>query len=96
LVVLVNVSAVVAPAPGESDLPSVLAVHPILVVLWPDTSNEKFWLVDPNDTVSVLFVGDPKQLNISPAVFPASANVTSTRARPGSRCSETPSSSSPN
>jgi hypothetical protein len=75
-VVLVNVSVVILPALGARPVPSVCLVQPILVGLLPATSTEKPELVDPNDTLSVLLVGDPKQETISPAVFPANAKVT--------------------
>jgi hypothetical protein len=78
-VVLLNVSRVVLPLLGDNAVPRLVAVQPILVGLWPATSNENEWLDDPNDTFSVLLVGEPKQVTMLPAALPASANETEYR-----------------
>jgi hypothetical protein len=74
----VNVSRVVAPALGASDVPSVFAAHSIFIGVWGGllASNVKLWLVDPKATLSPLSAGEKAHANGSVMGLPARANVT--------------------
>jgi hypothetical protein len=79
VLMLVKLSCVLeTPAAGASDVPSVSAVQPMFVGLWPVVSNEKFWLTDPNDTITCLTLGEPNRPHANGFgwALPANAKVT--------------------